>query len=110
MTYRADGMRDDIERAASGDMAAVIAELDKLGQAFQGHSDVSARLLLNHNTEFVRVWDDIAAVRDDLHAVANRLENATQAMATTADIEDAKAELRDVVAEATATPFDPRPE
>ncbi len=114
MTNHADRMRDDIHQVASGDLAAVVEALNDVAQAFQSHSDVSSRLLLNHNTELAKLWDGIAELRDDLHdaehALGNRIESLMQSAATLQDIDDAKVDMRDEIAAATATPFDPRPD
>ena len=83
-----DGLRDD---------------LAKFADSVNRQGDAVSRLLLEHNTEFVKLWDDSASLRDDLHALANRVESLFQAMATSADLDDLRLEVRD----ALTTPFDP---
>ena len=63
-------------------MDDVLTELRLLDE----HSDRmfgAVRVYMDENTrQHKEVWSDIAALRDELHAVANRLENLTKAITT----------------------------
>lgn len=93
-------------------------DLAKFAESVNSYTAASSRLMNAHNDEFVRVWAEIEdlrdAVLDDVRALSNRIESVANAplgdVALLADVDSLRAELLDVIAEATATPFDPQPE
>ena len=96
------------------DFDGIREDLAKFAESVTRQSDATSRLLLDHNTEFVRLWDDVAALRDELHdglaALANRIGNVIDCLpdtATLTDLDNLRAEMLGRIAEATATPFDP---
>lgn len=76
--------------------------LDALKRDLDSYNDTVARFVSSTAATFDLHDGMVAELRDDLYAVANRLESATQAMATRSDLDDLRLEVR----EATATPFD----
>ena len=56
-------------------------DLDGLAKGLAHYSDTAIRHLLEQSTQIDRLWADNAELRDELHAVANRLENLTRAVA-----------------------------
>jgi ABC-type transporter Mla subunit MlaD len=57
------------------DIGLVAASLASYSRAVSTHADAVDATVAD-------VWSDIAALRDELHAVANRLENLTRAITT----------------------------
>jgi cell division septum initiation protein DivIVA len=57
-------------------------EILACAKAIDGYSDTAVRHLLEQSTQIDRLWADNADLRDELHAVANRLENLTIAVTT----------------------------
>lgn len=57
-------------------------DLDGIAKGLEHYSDTAVRHLLEQSTQIDRLWADNAALRDELHAVANRLENLTRAIVT----------------------------
>lgn len=98
-------MRDDIERAASGDFAGILDEFAKLADSVNRHGDGVARLLMEHNAELAKLWDEVGEHGDSILALSNRIQGVANAAALSSELDDLRAEVR----EATATPFDPPP-
>ena len=44
--------------------------------------ELAVNHLLEQSTQIDKLWDENATLRDELHAVANRLENLTRALTT----------------------------
>jgi hypothetical protein len=53
-----------------------------LGEAVERAMEAQNRLTDAHGTEIERLWADNTALREDVHAVANRLEALTRAITT----------------------------
>ena len=64
-------MESDIQR----DIVGAIESIGRMGEA-------QSRLNEAVTAELDRVWKDNAELRDELHAVANRVENLTRALTT----------------------------
>lgn len=62
--------------------------------AISRQGEAQQRLNESLSEEVARLWADNAELRDELHAVANRLENLTRAV-TTSPAETAERMLRD---------------
>lgn len=62
-----ESLREDI---------AAFAEQSKLAR------DMSVHHLLEQSRQIDKLWADNAALRDELHAVSNQLENLTRAVTT----------------------------
>jgi len=103
----ADRISDDIERVATGDFASILDELGKLTENMHRVGDAQSRLLMEHNGELAKLWDEIAALRDEHHDNLSALSNRLQAFGDAAAMRTELADLRAEVAEATATPFNP---
>ena len=97
-------------------------DLAKFAESVNRQGDAVSRLLMAHNGELAKIWDEIAALRDafldDVRALSNRIEavskqldregdNIAASFALRSDVGDLRAEMLDRIAEATATPFDP---
>jgi ABC-type transporter Mla subunit MlaD len=101
--------------AAAPDFEDIRDELAKFAGAVDRQGDATARLLLAHNGELAKLWDEIAALRDtfleDVRALSNRIESAMREPLTDYalqnDLDSLRSEMLDRIAEATATPFDP---
>jgi hypothetical protein len=52
-------------------------DIGAVAKAVDDYSDVAIRHLLDQSTQIDRLWADNAELRDELHAVANRLQNLT---------------------------------
>lgn len=48
-------------------------------EAVSNQHDAAARLLQDHGRAIARLWDDNADLRDELHALSNRIEANTRA-------------------------------
>jgi hypothetical protein len=107
VSNQADRIRELIEEVAAGELDAGGHELVPVLRAI-GDLDLAQSRALG------ALFDAVSDHGDAILALSNRIEGAIQqgvalaeVMATGSDLEDAKVELREVIAEATATPFDP---
>jgi hypothetical protein len=57
-------------------------DLDGIAKGLEHYSDTAVRHLLEQSTQIDRLWADQAELRDELLAVANRVENLTIAVTT----------------------------
>jgi methyl-accepting chemotaxis protein len=104
-----------VSAAAGTDFEDIRDELAKFAGAVDRQGDATARLLLAHNGELAKLWDEIAALRDafldDVRALSNRIEAAMKEPLTDYalqnDLDSLRSEMHAAIAEATATPFDP---
>jgi cytochrome c556 len=53
-----------------------------LAKALDSYSATTVRNLLEQSRQIDKLWTDNAELRDELHGVANRLENLTRAVTT----------------------------
>jgi len=61
------------------DIQALGKSLEHYADAVQRHSEVVT-------VEITKLWGDVAELRDELHALANRVESLTQSAATKQDL------------------------
>lgn len=54
-------------------------DLDGIAKGLEHYSDTAVRHLLEQSTQIDKLWADNAALRDELHALANRVETLTRA-------------------------------
>lgn len=96
MSHNADRMRDLLSEAAREPGSAWIgADFDRALQAIEHLSSANHRAWEANVEAHAELWQDIANLRDDLHAVVRRVESVAQAMATRADIDDVRLEMID---------------
>lgn len=95
MTYNADRMRDLIRDTASQADKSVIDAVLGMADALDHYTDAVNRLAHTFDRT-------VSELRDDLHAVVTRVESIADAYARRSELDDLRAELREL----TATPFD----
>jgi uncharacterized coiled-coil protein SlyX len=61
---------------------ALRTEIERMGTSYVGYAAAVDRYAEVVNEQVAALWADNAALRDELHAVANRLENLTRAITT----------------------------
>ena len=54
-------------------------DIAAIGKALYGYSATAVHHLLEQSTQIDRLWADNAELRDELHALANRVEALTRA-------------------------------
>jgi uncharacterized coiled-coil protein SlyX len=59
---------------------ALRTEIERMGTSYVGYAAAVDRYAEVVNEQVAALWADNAALRDELHAVANRLENLTRAI------------------------------
>jgi hypothetical protein len=59
------------------DFDSLREDIAQIGKSIRHHADAQGRANAALAVEIDKLWDDNAAIRDDLHAVANRLEALT---------------------------------
>jgi hypothetical protein len=57
-------------------------DLEQIAVMLGNYSSTVNRYVVAVDEDSRRLWDDNAALRDELHAVANRVENLTRALTT----------------------------
>ena len=54
-------------------------DIAAIGKALDGYNTTAVHHLLEQSTQIDRLWADNAELRDELHALANRIETLTRA-------------------------------
>jgi hypothetical protein len=70
------------ENTAMSEYEALRNDLDGIAKGLEHYSDTAVRHLLEQSTQIDRLWADNAELRDELHALANRVETLTRARLT----------------------------
>jgi uncharacterized coiled-coil protein SlyX len=61
---------------------ALRTEIERMGTSYVAYASAVDRYAEVVNEQVAALWADNAELRDELHAVANRLENLTRAITT----------------------------
>lgn len=104
MSYNADRIRRLIHETATGGDDDLIASFTRLADSIESYTATVIRFVEAVDQSFVLQEQLTAELRDDLHAVVNRVENLAQAAALRSDLDDLRLEVLD----RTATPEDDR--
>ena len=95
MSYNADRMRRLIHETATGGDDDLLASFAGLADSLESYHETVNRLVDAVDQSFARQERLTAELRDDLHAVVNRVENLAQAAALRSDLDDLRLEVLD---------------
>jgi len=62
------------------DFDSLREDITGLGRSLKSYNDTAVHHLLEQSRQIDRLWDDNAELRDELHALANRVESLTRAL------------------------------
>jgi hypothetical protein len=64
------------------DFDSLREDIAAVADSFAHYAQASGRAVGSHDLEIRRLWEDNEALRDELRAVANRVENLTRGLTT----------------------------